>query len=157
MLTQSELKELLHYDPETGVFTWRQGVRTGQRAGCLFEKGYRRVKICGRFHVEHRLAWLYMTGAWPSMQIDHLDGQRANNAFANLRDVSAAVNSQNRRTARPGTASGLLGVAKGYKTRWNAYLSLSGRGKYLGTYPTPEEAHAAYLVAKRRLHEGCTL
>ena len=159
MLTQARLKELLHYDPSTGDFTWIGGSRTpiGKRAGCLFDTGYIRIQIAGRFYRAHRLAWLYVTGAWPRHQIDHIDGQRDNNAFHNLRDVTAGVNSQNRRKAHPGSASGLLGVAKGYKGQWNAYITAAGRSQYLGTYQTANEAHAAYLAAKRRMHEGCTL
>ena len=160
MLTAEQLRDLLHYDPETGQFTWKDSVKgrmAGQRAGCLFDRGYRRVRVNYRFYAEHRLVWLYVTGEWPRHQIDHINGQRDDNRIANLRDVCRSTNAQNQRKAVTGSATGVLGVQRGYKGQFNAYISDSGRSRYLGTYPTPEEAHKAYLVAKRAIHPGCTL
>jgi len=160
-LTADYLRSVLHYDPETGVFTWLASasnrVKPGAKAGWLSD-GYREISVCGRNRRAHRLAWLYVYGVWPSQDIDHLDGNRSNNAIANLRDVSRGVNTQNQRTARPRNQSGYLGVAPtGTAGRWSAQIHIAGKKHHLGCYGSPEEAHAAYVAGKRRLHEGNTL
>lgn len=110
----------------------------------------------GRCYKAHRLAFLSMTGEWPTGEVDHMDGDRLNNRFGNLRDVSHAVNLQNRRNATSRSESGILGVQKNWN-KWYAVITTNGQSKNLGGYATPEEASAVYLQAKRRLHEGNTL
>lgn len=160
-LTAQRLKELLDYEPETGVFSWkvsRRGVRPG-RTGNVRPDGYIRIGIDGVSYLAHRLAWLYMTGAWPSIDVDHFDGNPSNNRFSNLRDVSQQTNLQNFRTAtRRNRSSSLLGVS--YHARdelWRARIHIDGKERNIGYYKTSEEAHAAYLEAKRKWHEGCTI
>jgi hypothetical protein len=162
MLTQSRLKELLHYCPETGVFTWNKTLGSRAQAGSsagFNSDGYRRICLDGREYKAHRLAWLYVTGDWPDQHIDHIDGQRSNNAFANLRDVPQSVNNQNFRLAKRSNKTGqLLGVSKKKRGQgFIARLTVNRQEIHLGTYPTPEEAHQAYLAAKRELHVGCTI
>jgi hypothetical protein len=148
MLSAARLRELLHYDPTTGVFTRRSNGRgAGYRAKTSVE-----IRVDHQLHRAHRLAWLYMTGAWPQNHIDHIDGDQFNNRFANLRDVTRTVNMQNRRRAQSNNRLGLQGVSA-WGSRFKARLD----GSKLGAFDTPEEAHAAYLDAKRRKHEGCTL
>lgn len=100
MITHDKLKALLHYDPNTGLFTWikhRTGTATaGKIAGYSCEGGYRRLRIFGRNYRINRLAWFYMTGEWPKGQIDHKDRDRTNNKWENLRDVTPLENSKNR-------------------------------------------------------------
>jgi len=156
-LTASRLRELLHYDPETGVFTHicpRQRVVLGSVAGSLGQNGYRKHRLDGVTFSGHRLAWLYMTGDWPKGQIDHINGIRDDNRISNLRDVPQAINSQNRRTALNST--GFLGVSKHHK-QFRAEISMNNRAVVLGTFRTPEEAHAVYVQAKRKMHAGCTI
>lgn len=156
-LTAQRLRELLHYDPETGVFTWRvacRGTAAGDVAGCVIDGGYIRITIDKRFHRSHRLAWLYMTGTWPANDIDHIDGNPSNNALANLRDVTRSVNLQNRRAAMGhNTTSGVLGVSS-KRNKWRARIKVDGRHVSLGHFDTIEEAQAAYLEAKRAHHPG---
>lgn len=155
-LTAARLRELLHYDPETGVFTSRvvrNQLRPGQPVGYLNDQSYIWFIVDCRYYKAHRAAWLYMTGEWPKHQIDHINRVKDDNRWANLRDVPAAVNSQNRRHS---SKSGLLGVSPDGR-RWRTQISVGGVDKWLGRFDTPEEAHAVYLEAKRRLHEGCTI
>lgn len=159
-LTAERLRELLNYDPETGVFTWRVSrratARPGSVAGTITPKGYRAIWIGANYRA-HRLAWLYVYGVWPTHEIDHIDGNRANNAIANLRDVTRSVNHENLRRARSDSAHGFLGVSPFKGKWWKARITVNGKWQHLGTFKTPEEAHAAYLEAKRRLHVGCTI
>lgn len=159
-LTQARLKELLHYDPETGAFTWRVrrgGPATpGSRAGSVTYKGYLYIGIDNERHMAHRLAWLYMTGAWPGDQIDHRDTNKMNNRFANLRLATNSFNGQNRTRAHTGSATGVLGVGV-RRGRFIARIRVCGKTVHIGCFSTAEAAHAAYVQAKRELHPGNTL
>lgn len=160
-LTQARLKELLHYNSETGVFTWRVNggsrARVGAEVGCPTTAGYLRVMVDKKLHYLHRLAWLHETGAWPSQHIDHRNGVVNDNRFANLRDVSRSINLQNERKARVNNRCGLLGVETTKNGRFRTAIRVDGMRINLGAYPSAEEAHTVYLAAKRNLHEGCTL
>lgn len=153
-LTAQRLRELLYYDPETGSWTWRLKVhgttKPGDLAGCA-ARNYWVIGINRRIYLAHRLAWLYMTGVWPRLHVDHIDGDGQNNRWSNLRDVDRCINLQNRRAADTDSRSGKLGVHKG-SASWIAEIGFFGQRHYIGTYETSEDAHAAYLAAKRELH-----
>ena len=153
------VRDLLNYDAQTGEFTWRytrQGVPAGP-AGSYSGNGYLYITIDLQKYSAHRLAWLYVHGKWPNDQIDHINGNRADNRLINLREVTGAVNNQNQRRARTDNKScGLLGVSKN-RDKWRARIWLGGVERCLGSFPTPEEAHKAYLKAKRKLHPGCEI
>ena len=159
-LTAARLRELLHYDAETGVF--KRSVRTsrsvhvGDIAGCKHHSGYIYIRVDSRKYAAHRLAWLYVCGAWPAGDIDHIDGNSMNNRIANLRDVSKATNLQNQRLASRNNASGFLGVSR-KGLRWRARIWVNGELRIIGAFDDPAEAHAAYVEAKRKLHPGCTI
>lgn len=162
MLTQARLKELLRYDAEAGQFFWivprRNNVEVGRRAGDTTRYGYRRICIDRKSYQEHRLVWLYSTGEWPSGQIDHINGCRSDNRLTNLRDVSAAINSQNCRFPQKKSSSGLLGVYFNKESKkWIAQIKHGAKRLTIGRFDDPEDAHLAYVEAKRRLHPGCTL
>jgi len=159
MITQNRLRELAHYCPETGQFTHLQSDRrkkAGMPAGSIRQDGYVYAMFDGKRALAHRFAWLYMTGEWPTQEIDHIDGNKANNAFANLRQVSRQANTENKRQAKRTSTTGLLGVVK-HRDRFVAAITHSGKRTYLGTFETPEAAHEAYVEAKRELHQGCTI
>lgn len=160
MLTVEELRRVLAYDPESGVFKWRVTLSrravSGKRAGSKNTIGYIEIGIANVSYLAHRLAWLYVTGEWPQNEIDHRDGSRANNSFANLRDIPHAGQQQNYRRARRDSILGYLGVSRNGK-RFSATIQLSGKRTYLGTFDTPRAAHAAYVAEKRRIHEFGTL
>lgn len=159
--THERLLAALDYDQSTGVFRWRLRTSTcvqigdiaGTTAGNSY--GYRRLRLDGYLGAAHQWAWYYVTGFWPS-EIDHLNGNRKDNRFANLREVGRTINAQNLRGAHKDSASGLLGVEK-HRHAFHARIMVRGRRHYLGTFGTAQEAHAAYLVAKRELHQGCTI
>ncbi len=156
-LTAERLRELVHYDPETGVFTkrLRHSARwtAGRSLGWIQRRwGYRHIKLDGREYKAHRLAFLYMTGAWPAEGVDHINGQKADNRWANLRDADKSENGQNRVIANPKSTTGFLGAHLVSPGRWQARITLNRVVHYLGRYDSPEAAHAAYLKAKRELH-----
>jgi hypothetical protein len=118
--------------------------------------GYQLVCVDGHKYPAHRLAWLIAHGVWPDGQIDHINGNRADNRLENLRDVPRAINAQNQRRAPKNSASGFLGVSR-HNNRWRARITIDKRTVRLGTFDTPHQAYAAYLSAKRQLHDGCTI
>lgn len=161
-LTAETLRALLEYDPETGVFKWRvsrkgPGAKAGGAAGWTRSDGYVSIKINGHKHWAHRLAWLYVYGVWPQHGIDHIDGNSSNNAIVNLRDVPHMVNLHNVRRERSNKTSGLPKGVKRNGRGFAARITAHGKTLSLGQFATPQEAHSAYLVAKRALHEGCTI
>jgi hypothetical protein len=158
----TEVRRLLDYDAATGVFVWRvdrcKQVPAGTVAGSPSANGYSLIRFRGKTHYAHRLAWLHVYGRMPENDIDHLNGVRSDNRIANLRDVSRTVNMQNQRKARTNNRCGVLGVTRNEKTgRCVAQIQADGRGRYLGSFGTPEEAHQAYLEAKRQFHIGATI
>jgi hypothetical protein len=160
-LTAARLRELLSYDSDAGLFTRLvsgrgRGSVAGNIAGCKNTHGYIRIGIAGRIYMAHRLAWFYTHGVWPAGDIDHINGEKSDNRLSNLRDVSTSVNMQNQRAAQPRNASGFLGVTR-HGSRFEASIKINGVNRYLGSYGSPQEAHAAYLQEKRRIHPGCTI
>ena len=160
-LTAERLREVLDYDPETGVFVWRirtsNCVKVGDVAGGLRLDGYFAIGLDGRTYLAHRLAWLWVHGHWPQYGIDHIDGDVENNRITNLRDVDQSTNMQNvKKACVNNKTSGLLGSHPSGK-KWRAQITVGGKIHYLGTFDTQELAYAAYLGAKRLFHSGCTI
>lgn len=151
MLTQEKLKKLLHYSPETGEFRWRvfrgNTAKAGSVAGCLKSDGYRTLHVGGRLHMEHRLAHLYMTGEWPPHEIDHINGNRADNRWCNLRQ---ATRSQNCMNMGGGPSKGVSFYPRYGK--WVARIKRDGRRHFLGYFNTETEARDAYSNASALLH-----
>lgn len=154
-ITPERLKEIVLYDSETGIFVWKikksRSVIVGKEIGCLNEEGYVTIGVDGKYYPAHRLAWLYMTGEWPKYSIDHINGERSDNRWGNLRDVPTSINNQNRRNVKG------FSYDKYSVRHWRVRIRFGGKKLHIGTYETQEEAHAAYLEAKRRLHPGCTI
>ena len=125
------MKDLLNYDPETGVITWVKPSSTklkpGDIAGSDTGNGYRRVFVNGRKYLAHRLAWYLHYGVWPSKNIDHINGDPSDNRIENLRDVSQSVNIRNQ--------GRLAGVTwnKALK-KWEVALTVDYRKIYLGVF-----------------------
>lgn len=160
-ISQARLKQILHYDPESGVFTYLVKtsirVRAGQVAGTRNNRsGYVTISIDYRRYYGHRLAWLYMTGEWPTEQVDHRNTIRSDNRWTNLRKATNQFNNENRRRAHRDSATGVLGVAR-HGNKFKARIFVEGKERHLGMFETKEAAHSAYVAAKRVLHKGCTL
>jgi hypothetical protein len=156
MLTAERLRELLHYDPSTGIFTWR--VRrcgralVGATAGSLNADGYVHIRVDGGRYKAHRLAVLYMTGEWPVRDVDHENLCRSDNRWNNLRRATRSQNCANSRRPRNNT-SGFKGVSwHGAGKAWVARVMVKGESRYLGLFDTPEAAHAAYSAAAMEAH-----
>lgn len=160
-LTHEGLRSLISYDAESGALMWLEAAgpsRAWQQAGRPTARGYIYVNIAGETHPAHRLIWFYVTGRWPLGDIDHRDGVKGNNRWANLRDVSHAENAQNKRKAALHSRTGLLGVHYDERRRrFVASIRVNGKGKMLGRFQTAKEAQEAYLGAKRELHATCTI
>jgi hypothetical protein len=155
MITLDELTAMLVYHPATGTFTWRanfgQRCRVGATAGSAHKDGYLQVQLKRKKYLLHRLVWVFETGTWPTAQIDHINGDRKDNSFVNLREANHSLNLQNQRHARADNQTGLLGATRNGR-RFKAVITLRGVRTFLGNFPTPELAHAAYLLAKRAMH-----
>ena len=160
MITQSELKQILHYDQYTGIFTWlkykQRPSKIGAVAGNITSYKYWTICINNKQYYAHRLAWLYMMGSNPINALDHIDANKLNNAFTNLRECTSAQNSQNFIKAKITNKAQLLGVNVNGK-RFKARIGIDRKVITIGTFNTAQEAHNAYLIAKRKLHEFCTI
>lgn len=154
-LTADRLRELLQYNPETGIFTRRSKrgrYKAGAPTGCVSPIGYLQIRVDQKLYYAHRLAWLYAHGRWPVHMIDHIDGDKLNNRLTNLREATAQQNAQNV-GKRSHNTSGLKGVYwDKERQKWGAAVGIDGRFKSLGRYSTREEAHAAYVRFVKELH-----
>jgi hypothetical protein len=143
------VKKLLKYDRLTGVFVWRTGARKGRRAGTLTNNGYRKIVINKQEYLEHRLAVLYVNGCLPVLDVDHMNCQRADNRWANLRVVDRQTNSRNRNGCNKNNRSGFIGAHEYRKGKWAAQISLvAGSKLHLGVFKFPEAANTMYMMAK---------
>jgi HNH endonuclease len=150
LLTRARLRELLHYDKATGEFRWLERVGNELRPGIV--AGSVNIRVQGRHYSAHQLAWLYTTGRWGRPMIDHRDGNSMNNRWSNLRLATASQNNANRRLPGHNT-SGYKGVVYCHKSRrWRGFIRYRGRVNYLGSFATPEAAHAAYVAAAPKVH-----
>lgn len=155
-LTAQQARAAVTYDPATGVFRWaaRFGKRgiPGAVAGTTDWNGYRVVTINGKRHKAHRLAFLVVNGDWPPEAVDHINGDRADNRWSNLRPASPAENQQNRRLQR-NNKSGLVGVSWNSRAaKWRAGIRVNGRSLNLGNFDDKHQAHKAHIAAKASLH-----
>jgi len=152
-----EVKRFLDYDPETGVITQKvstQGCKAGAVRGTINSEGYVRLSIKGKIFSAHRLAWVLYYGKWPDLNVDHIDGDRTNNAIRNLRVVTQSQNLQSRKGPAKGKKGGLpIGVFfYGKKGKYTAQIKYDGVVHLLGVFTSVEDAEEAYLAAKRLHH-----
>ena len=154
-LPHDRLREVLNYDADTGTFTWRiklgRKVVVGREAGSTHSSGYVTIRIDTQRYYAHRLAWCYVYGSWPPDEIDHINGDRADNRIANLRTATRKQNMENR--AHATGASGYRGVCwLEANQKWRASITHNGKCIHLGLFGTAEEASAAYKEAAAIYH-----
>lgn len=148
MLTQSELKSRFNYNPETGIFTRLVKTSTNSKIGDVVNSldvstGYIRFSVNNKLYYGHRLAWLYMTGEWPELHIDHINGIRNDNRFFNLRECDSSQNMMNK-TVTSSTSRGVT-LAKDKKT-WRARIKYYKKEICLGYFKSKEDAINAYKI-----------
>jgi len=158
------LKDVLNYSEQTGIFTWkinRGKVKTGDIAGTLVKSGnytYQGIRLFGKRYSAHRLVWLWVYGRWPMGEIDHINHNTLDNSILNLREGTKAFNQQNQIAAHKDSVGKVLGVSRSdSKNRFRARIQIAGKEVSLGSFGSKEEAHSAYLKAKRKLHLGGTI
>jgi len=158
ILTREKLKELLRYDPLTGVFIWIKPSKYHSEkllteAGTIIKsrgKSYRTIGVLGKYYKAHRLAWLYEYGVWPKI-IDHLNGNSTDNRIANLRSCSQFENCQNHKRVK--NSSNLpVGVRISTSGRYQARITANGTLHHIGTFVTVQDAAIAYRKARETLH-----
>jgi hypothetical protein len=151
-ITQARLKELLHYDPDTGKFNrltkWGKQ-QIGDEPGCKSKFGYRYIGVEGKGYTAYRLAWLYVYGNFPLGDIDHINRDPTDDRIANLRSVSHSANLHNTLPRSP--KSGHKGVYKTQENKWQAKIRVNYKMHHLGTFTTIEKAANAYKLAKQNL------
>jgi hypothetical protein len=156
-LSSEELKRMLRYDPDTGDWVWKikkncSTMNIGDKAGA-FSKWhlYHTITINRINYRSHRLAWFYMMSKWPKNQIDHIDGNRKNNKFSNLREATNQENCNNKSFYK-NNSLGIKGVSK----RGNIYratIFINGKQKHLGNYSTIDEARSVRNKAAKEAHK----
>jgi hypothetical protein len=155
ILTQARLKELLHYNSATGIFTWRQSRGTRRKnaiAGSRHPKGYINISIDSKLHRAHRLVWLYEYGCFPDGEIDHINRVPFDNRRNNIQVVTRCQNTQNTGLQR-NNISGHRGVGWNMQQqKWRARISIDGKTFYLGRFDTFEDAVSAYTAAASKHH-----
>jgi hypothetical protein len=166
------LHVFLTYDPKNGKLFWKErdvslfsdGKNTAAQKMAKWNgkhanreaftadngSGYRGGSLMGKTPRAHRVIWAMQTGRWPTVYIDHINGDRADNRWCNLREADASENSRNAKL-RSDNKSGLRGVTL-FRGKWRAEICLYGKSTYLGAFASPEQAAAAYAEASRRLH-----
>ena len=163
-LTAERVREVLDYDPTTGVFMWKTRLgsersiaswntrHAGRRAGRVDNHGYVQIGVAGKLYRAHRLAWLYVYGEWPKL-IDHVDRNRQNNQISNLREATLSQNHANSQPSKKNT-SGVKGVTWfAERKKWRAYITIDRRKINLGLHETIEQAEAAVRAISSR-HYG---
>lgn len=150
-ITHAQLLEIFYYDPDTGIFTWKVKpnnlVEAGTSAGTNLKGDYARINIKRKSYPRSRLAWFYITGKWPQGLIDHINRDRRDDRFCNLREASVSQNNANSKPRRT-SSTGFKGVrASSSGRRYYAQIKAFGKAEYLGAFDTAEAAHAAYMKA----------
>ena len=156
ILTQSQLKSILHYDPDSGVFTWKKRIANriniGDVAGTLSDEGYVIIQINKQRHRAHRLACLWMTGIFPPHETDHIDHVRDNNKWKNLRTVTHQENGKNM-TLQKNNTSGVCGVFfHEINKKWRARIYVDKKLVNIGSFKNFDDAVIARKSAENKFN-----
>lgn len=158
-LDHATLTKHMSYDPVTGVFTWvlptTRRVRTGSVVGSDHSAGYLSTRLFGKHYYLHVLAWFYVHRVWPSVLIDHINGNRKDNRLANLREATFSQNAANGKK-HSDNLSGFKGVRK-MNSSYQARIYVDGKHIHIGTFDSPEEAASAYDAASLKYFKDFAL
>lgn len=155
-LTQQYLKECLDYNPDTGIFTRK--TRPDLKILGTKRNGYLLIRVNRKLYSQHRLAWFYIHGYMPENYIDHINGIKSDNRISNLRQATGSENNQNMKQPSKNNKLGFLGVGFSKRNKaFTARITINYKSTFIGYFKTPQEAHNAYLQAKRQLHPYGTL
>lgn len=155
MISQADLHRIFEYNSDTGIFTRKIktaiATKIGERAGYTNKQGYIQIRALGKTYQAHSLAWLYVFGEMPAL-IDHIDGNRSNNAITNLRIADRSINGFNREK-KSESSSVFKGVLWSKKyCKWEAKINANRKRKHLGYFQCEQEAAHAYNKAAIELH-----
>lgn len=152
-LTADQARAVLDYDPSTGVLTWKaptsNRVKVGSIVTCRDTHGYIIVRLNRRLYRAHRLIFLYMTGQFPENDADHVNGDRSDNSWVNLRQATRQENLRNKRPAL-NTVSGAKGVDRLSDSKWRARICIDRHTVHLGCFSSLDEAKLAYAQAAHK-------
>lgn len=153
MITQERLKKLLHYNPDTGIFTSlcaRGKIKSDDTLGWDSAAGYLGISIDYKFYMAHRLAWLYVYGDFPKKDIDHINHKKTDNRISNLRDVTKSQNLRNQKIRTDNTA-GATGISwHKCAGKWRVYICVGGKQKHLGLFTDKDDAISARKAANKK-------
>lgn len=162
-LTAEYVRSILDYNPETGIFRWKyrsnicktwntnyHGKIAGRSRPNNF--GYLQIGINGKTYLNHRLAWIWMTGEWPKEDIDHKDLNKINNKWDNLREATPSQNHINKIPKNAAQFRGVLKIINKHSIKYRAYIRINGIKVHLGLYETPEIAYRVYCDASKKYH-----
>ena len=158
MITQQRLKDLFDYSDGQLIRKISRGAgknpqrwKEGTALGHKIKNGYCLASVDYKIYKLHRLIWLWHFGRFPKGHLDHIDCNPGNNKIENLREANTSQNMQNQQKPRKNNKCGFQGVCKN-GTRFRAALWLDGKRIHIGYFDTPEQAHKAYVEAKRKYH-----
>lgn len=156
MLTAEEARRLFYYNPDTGSLTWKvtkgSVALAGQSPKSLGAHGYPRVFVNGKHYRQHRVIWLIVTGKWPEQYIDHINGERSDNRWCNLRAATQSENMHNSRKPVTNTSGRKGAFWSKASQKWMSQIKVNGRMVYLGLFASVDEAGDAYANAARRYY-----
>lgn len=155
-MNQKTLKNKLFYNPETGIFTWKNTkanrIKSGDVAGHKCLGHYVKINIAGKLYYAHRLAFLYMLGRLPAKEVDHINGNKHDNSWKNLRECTRTENFFNKAKTKA-NKSGYKGVSfDKSRKKFISNATIKGKTFYLGRYDCPIKAHEAYLKFCEKHH-----
>jgi hypothetical protein len=160
----NEIKKRFNYNSFTGVFTYKICIKKSHPidsvAGTRTKKGYIVFSVNKKSYQAHRIAWLLFYKELPNLIIDHIDGNKTNNAISNLRLATRSENAQNQKKAQKNNKESYLGVNQNKRSKNKSYetrIQINGKRIQIGTFKTSEEASEAYINKKRELHPFNTL